>query len=338
MPPRRFRSSIIDDGLIRATTRAFLHALGQDADEIARPRVTVAHTGGEMSPCNLGLREQAEQAKTGIYAAGGMGLECPVVSVSDGLSMAHSGMRFSLVSRELIADSVEATVRGHQMDGILGIGGCDKNLPGLMMGMLRCNVPSVFLHGGATLPGRYQGREITVLDTYETIGKVIAGAATRAEVDAMSRVCLPTAGSCPGQFTANTMAMVGEAIGLAPLGSAMIPAVYAARAPLARRAGKLLMQAVLAGGPRPRDIVTCAALENACAIVAATGGSTNAVLHIPALANEAGTQTHGNEGKQKRGLEKRQLNSHHLHGQKMTACLACCAAARSQHGSKDIAD
>ena len=183
--PRRFRSSIVDDGLIRATTRAFLRALGQDEEEITRPRVAVVHTGGEMSPCNTGLRDQALHAKTGIYAGGGMGLELPVVSVSDGLSMAHSGMRFSLVSRELIADSVEATVRGHQLDGILGIGGCDKNLPGLMMGMIRCNVPSVFLHGGATLPGRYQGREITVLDTYETIGKVIAGTATRAEVDTM---------------------------------------------------------------------------------------------------------------------------------------------------------
>ncbi len=286
--PRRFRSSVIDEGLIRATTRAFLYALGQDEDEIKRPRVAVVHTGGEMSPCNLGLREQALNAKTGIYAGGGMGLECPVVSVSDGLSMAHSGMRFSLVSRELIADSVEATVRGHQMDGILGVAGCDKNLPGLMMGMIRCNVPSVFLHGGAALPGRLHGNDKTVLDTYETIGKVIAGAASMADVEALSHVCLPTAGSCPGQFTANTMGMVGEAIGLSPLGSAMIPAVYSERAPLARRAGKILMQAVLAGGPHPRDIVTRAALENACAIVAATGGSTNAVLHIPALANEAG--------------------------------------------------
>jgi dihydroxy-acid dehydratase len=285
---RRLRSSIIDEGLIRATTRAFLLALGQDEDEIKRPRVAVVHTGGEMSPCNMGLREQALHAKTGIYAGGGMGLELPVVSVSDGLSMAHSGMRFSLISRELIADSVEATVRGHQLDGILGIGGCDKNLPGLMMGMIRCNVPAVFLHGGATLPGRYQGRDITVLDTYETIGKVIAGTATREQVDAMTRVCLPTAGSCPGQFTANTMGMVAEAIGLAPLGHAMVPAVYAERAPIARRAGKLLMRAVTNGGPLPRDIVTRAALENACAIVAATGGSTNAVLHIPALANEAG--------------------------------------------------
>ena len=287
-PPRRFRSSVIDDGLIRATTRAFLYALGQDDEEVRRPRVAVIHTGGEMSPCNTGLREQANHAKTGIYAAGGMGLECPVVSVSDGLSMAHSGMRFSLVSRELIADSVEASVRGHQLDGILGVGGCDKNLPGLMMGMLRCNVPSVFLHGGSTLPGRLHGQDKTVLDTYETIGKVIAGAASMADVEALSHVCLPTAGACPGQFTANTMGMVGEAIGLSPLGSSMIPAVYAERAPLARRAGKLLMQAVMNGGPRPRDIVTRSALENACAIVAATGGSTNAVLHIPALANEAG--------------------------------------------------
>lgn len=285
---RRFRSSVIYDGTIRATTRSFLYGLGLDDDEIARPHVAVIHTFGEMSPCNLNLQEQAVHAKTGIYAAGAMPHECPVVSVSDGLTMAHSGMRFSLVSRELIADSVEATVRGHHWDGIFGIGGCDKNLPGLMMGMLRCNVPSVFVHGGASIPGRYQGRDTNVVETYETIGKVIAGAATLSELDAVSHACLPTAGSCPGQFTANTMGMVSEAIGLAPLGSAMLPAVYSERAPLLRRAARALVEAVLRDGPLPREIVTRKALENACAVVSATGGSTNAALHIPALANEAG--------------------------------------------------
>ncbi|MBV9052409.1 MAG: dihydroxy-acid dehydratase [Hyphomicrobiales bacterium] len=241
-----------------------------------------------MSPCNLNLADQAGHAKTGIYAGGGMPHECPVVSVSDGLSMAHSGMRFSLVSRELIADSVEASVRGHQFDGIFGIGGCDKNLPGLMMGMVRCNVPSVFMHGGAALPGRVRGADKTVIDTYEAIGGVIAGTVSRAELEALSHACLPTAGSCPGQFTANTMGMVSEALGLAPLGSSMIPAVFAQRAPLLREAGKALMRAVEWQWPLPRDIVTREALENAAAIVAATGGSTNAVLHIPAIANEAG--------------------------------------------------
>jgi len=286
--PGRLRSRTIHDGVIRATTRSFLLALGQSDAEIARPHVGVFHTGGEMSPCNLNLAEQAQHAKTGIYAGGGMAHECPVVSVSDGLSMAHSGMRFSLVSRELIADSVEASTRGHQFDGIFGIGGCDKNLPGLMMGMVRCNVPSVFLHGGAALPGRFRGADKTVIDTYEAIGGVIAGTTAMADLEALSHACLPTAGSCPGQFTANTMGMVSEAIGLAPLGSSMIPAVFQARAPLLRAAGLALMQAVHWQWPLPRDVVTRQALENAAAVVAATGGSTNAVLHIPAIANEAG--------------------------------------------------
>ncbi|MDP3701694.1 MAG: dihydroxy-acid dehydratase [Hylemonella sp.] len=298
-PKRKFRSATIYEGTIRATTRSFLHALGQDEDDIARPHIGVFHTGGEMSPCNLNLREQAQHAKTGIYAAGGTPHECPVVSVSDGLTMAHSGMRFSLISRELIADSVEASVRGHQWDGIFGIGACDKNLPGLMMGMVRCNVPSVFVHGGSALPGQMpgvDGRDLNVVDTYETIGKVLAGDATHEELDAISRACLPTAGACAGQFTANTMGMVSEALGLAPIGSSMVPAVFSERAPLMRRAGKQLMKAVMAsvegGGPLPRDIVTRKALENACAVVSATGGSTNAALHIPAIAHEAGIKFH----------------------------------------------
>ena len=297
--PLKPRSATLVDGTIRATTRSFLYALGEDDDEMKRPHVGVFHTGGEMSPCNLNLREQAQHAKTGIYAAGGMPHECPVVSVSDGLTMAHSGMRFSLISRELIADSVEASVRGHQWDGIFGIGACDKNLPGLMMGMVRCNVPSVFVHGGSALPGQMpgpEGRDLNVVDTYETIGKVLAGDATMDELDAMSRACLPTAGACAGQFTANTMGMVSEALGLAPIGSSMVPAVFSERAPLMRRAAKTLMAAVRksleGGGPLPRDIVTRKALENACAIVSATGGSTNAALHIPAIAHEAGIKFH----------------------------------------------
>ncbi len=294
-PKRKFRSATIYEGTIRATTRSFLHALGQDEDDITRPHIGVFHTGGEMSPCNLNLREQAQHAKTGIYAAGGTPHECPVVSVSDGLTMAHSGMRFSLISRELIADSVEASVRGHQWDGIFGIGACDKNLPGLMMGMVRCNVPSVFVHGGSALPGQtpgVHGRDLNVVDTYETIGKVLAGDATHDELDAISRACLPTAGACAGQFTANTMGMVSEALGLAPIGSSMVPAVFSERAPLLRRAGKTLMKAVMGDAPLPRDIVTRKALENACAVVSATGGSTNAALHIPAIAHEAGIKFH----------------------------------------------
>ncbi|MBO9651855.1 MAG: dihydroxy-acid dehydratase [Variovorax sp.] len=294
-PRKPFRSSIIRDGVIRATTRSFLHALGQDDEDIARPHIGVFHTGGEMSPCNLNLRDQAQHAKTGIYAGGGTPHECPVVSVSDGLTMAHSGMRFSLISRELIADSVEASTRGHQWDGIFGIGACDKNLPGLMMGMVRCNVPSVFVHGGSALPGQTpgpDGRDINVVDTYETIGKVLAGDATADDLEAMSRACLPTAGACAGQFTANTMGMVSEALGLAPIGSSMVPAVFSERAPLMRRAAKALMRAVMNDGPLPRDIVTRKALENACAVVSATGGSTNAALHLPAIAHEAGVKFH----------------------------------------------
>lgn len=292
---QKFRSATIYEGTIRATTRSFLHALGQDEDDITRPHIGVFHTGGEMSPCNLNLREQAQHAKTGIYAGGGTPHECPVVSVSDGLTMAHSGMRFSLISRELIADSVEASVRGHQWDGIFGIGACDKNLPGLMMGMVRCNVPSVFVHGGSALPGQMpgpDGRDLNVVDTYETIGKVLAGDATQDELAAISRACLPTAGACAGQFTANTMGMVSEALGLAPIGSSMVPAVFSERAPLMRRAARQLMKAVMGDAPLPRDVVTREALENACAIVSATGGSTNAALHIPAIAHEAGIQFH----------------------------------------------
>ncbi len=286
--PRRFRSQAIHEGVVRAVTHGFFEALGQDADEVARPHIGVFHTGGEMSPCNLGLREQAQHARMGVYAHGGMPHECPVVSVSDGLSVAHRGMRYSLVSRELIADSVEASTEGHQWDGIFAIGGCDKNLPGLIMGMLRCNVPSVFIHGGATLPGHWQGRDTHVGETYETIGRVLAGETSEAELRARASACIPTAGACAGQFTANTMGMVGEALGLSPIGSSTIPAVYSARAPMLRRAAAALMRAVMHDAPKPRDIVTREALENACAAVSATGGSTNAALHLPAIAREAG--------------------------------------------------
>lgn len=292
MKTPRFRSETIRDGTIRSTTRSFLYALGLDDEDIANPHVAVIHTGGDMSPCNTSLRGQAQHAKTGIFAAGGTPHECPVVSVSDGLSVAHSGMRFSLISRDLIADSVEATVRGHQWDGIFGIGGCDKNMPGLMMGMTRCNVPSLFLYGGSSLPGQIDGKDVNIVDTYETIGKVLAGEATEEELDQMTRSCLPTSGACAGQFTANTMGMVSEILGFALMGSSMVPAVYAARAPLARRAGKVLMAAVMGDAPLPRDLVTRKSLENACAVVAATGGSTNAALHIPAIAHEAGIAFH----------------------------------------------
>ena len=285
---RRLRSAILREGIIRSATRSFLYALGLDDEDIDKPHVAVVHAGGEMSPCNVTLRNQALEAKTGISAGGGTPHECPVVSVSDGLSIAHSGMRFSLVSRELIADSIEATVRAHRWDGLFAIGGCDKNLPGMLMGMVRCNVPSMFIYGGSALPGRVAGRDVNIVDTYEMIGQVLAGEASTAQLDAMTRACLPTAGSCAGQYTANTMGMVAETLGLSLLGSSMVPAVYAQRSALVRRAARVLMAAVLKDSPLPRDILTRQSLENACAIVAATGGSTNAALHIPAIAHEAG--------------------------------------------------
>ncbi|MWD26500.1 dihydroxy-acid dehydratase [Aquicoccus sp. SCR17] len=284
----RRRFSTIYNTLMRDNSRAFLHGMGMSDEEIARPQVAVAHTGGEMSPCNMGLRGQAELVKTGLYGAGAYGHETPVVSVSDGLTMAHPGMRFSLISRELIADSVEATMRAHMWDGIIAIGGCDKNLPGLMMGILRVNAPGLFLHGGAALPGRVRGREVTVLDAFETIGRMIAGEADEEELRDYQKHSIPTEGSCAGQFTANTMGMAGEALGLTPIGLSMIPAAHVERHAALRKLGQTIMRVIAGDAPLPREIVTRAAIENACALVAATGGSTNAALHLPAIAHEAG--------------------------------------------------
>lgn len=286
MPRRRFPT--IYSTLMRENSKAFLKGMGLSEEEIERPHIAVVHTGGDMSPCNMNLRDQAQQVKTGIYGAGGYPHETPVVSVSDGLTMAHPGMRFSLVSRELIADSVETTMRAHCFDGVIAIGGCDKNLPGLMMGILRVNAPGAFIFGGAAIPGRVNGGDVTVLDAFETVGKMIAGTATREQLDELQNKSIPTAGSCAGQFTANTMAMVSEALGLAPVGLSMVPAVYSERLAHLRHAGRLVMAAIDGDAPLPREIVTRTALENACALVAATGGSTNAALHIPAIAHEAG--------------------------------------------------
>jgi dihydroxy-acid dehydratase len=202
--------------------------------------------------------------------------------------MQHQGMKFSLLSREIIADSVEAVVRGHVYDALIGFGGCDKTLPGLMMAMVRLNIPSLFIYGGSKLPGTWRGKDVTMLTTYEGIGAVLAGTMDEAELYQLENVCAPTIGACPGQFTANTMGMVSEALGLAPLGSSMIPAVFETRKGMARRAGRSLMQALENDGPLPRDLVTRTSLENAAAVVAATAGSTNAVLHLPAIAHEAG--------------------------------------------------
>ncbi len=287
-PKRPWRSRLTTDGLDRTPHRAFMRATGLDDAAIARPMIGVVTTQSDATPCTLPLAAQAEHAKAGIVAAGGTPRGFTAITVADSISMNHLGMRFSLISREIIADSIEAVMRGHCYDALVGYGGCDKNLPGIMMGMVRCNVPSVFVYGGAASPGIWRGREVTVLDAYEGVGAVMTGAMTPAELDELERACLPTVGACPGQFSANTMAMVSEALGLALPGSSMMPAVHPDRAALGRRAGETVMRLLNEGGPLPRDLVTRKSLENAAAIVAATGGSTNAALHLPAIAHEAG--------------------------------------------------
>ncbi len=285
---RKLRSRITTDGLDRVPHRAFMRAMGIDDEAMAKPFVGVVTTAGEMTPCNMNLASQSLAAKRGILAGGGTPREFTTITVSDGISMNHEGMKFSLVSRELIADSVELVVRGHAYDGIIGIGGCDKNLPGLMMGMVRCNVPSVFLFGGSALPGTWRGKDVSVLDAFEAVGAFMNNEMTLEELDELERACLPTTGACAGQFTANTMGMVSEALGLAPLGSSMIPNVYDERNTMAGTAGEILMEAINNDGPLPRELVTVKSLENSAAVVAATGGSTNAALHLPAIAHEAG--------------------------------------------------
>ena len=283
-----WRSGITTDGMDRVAHRAFMRATGMDDEAIAKPFIGVMSTHGENTPCSMSLRPQAEAAKLGVAAAGGTPIEFTTVSVSDGTSMNHKGMRMSLISRELIADSIEMVMRGHAYDGFIGFAGCDKTLPGVMMGMVRLNCPSVFLYGGAMLPGEWHGNPVTILTAYEAVGGVLAGTFSEADLAELELHCAPTVGSCPGQFTANTMAMVSETLGLAIPGSAMMPAVYSQRLALARRAGHIVMRILKDGGPLPRDLVTRKSIENACAAVAATGGSTNAGLHLPAIAHEAG--------------------------------------------------
>ncbi len=287
-PNRKLRSRITVDGLDRVPHRAFYRGSGLDDEAMSRPMIGVASTHGETSPCNMNLRDQAEHAYRGVQEAGGTPREFTTISVSDAFSMNHQGMKNSLMSRDLIADSVELVMRGHAYDGLVAYGGCDKNLPAMIMAMVRLNTPSVFVFGGSTLPGMFKGEVKTVLDAYEGAGAVMTGEMDQETLDELERAVMPTIGACPGQFTANTMGMVSEILGIAPLGSALIPAVFAERAALGRRAGHLVMQILERGGPLPRDLVTRKSLENACAIVAATGGSTNAGMHICAIAHEAG--------------------------------------------------
>jgi dihydroxy-acid dehydratase len=271
----------------RAPHRSYLYAMGLSAEDIARPLVGVVSTWNEAAPCNIALRRQAEFAKHGVTSAGGTPREFTTITVTDGIAMGHQGMKASLVSREVIADSVELTVRGHCYDALVGLAGCDKSLPGLMMAMVRLNVPSVFMYGGSILPGSFEGKDVTVVDVFEAVGKFNAGAIPESQLCALERVACPSAGSCGGQFTANTMACVSEAIGLALPGSSGAPAPYDARDAFATASGEAVMQLV-ARNIRPRDIITRKSLENAAAIVAATGGSTNAALHLPAIAHECG--------------------------------------------------
>jgi dihydroxy-acid dehydratase len=284
---KKLPSRITVEGLDRAPHRAFLRGLGLTDADIAKPFVGVASTDGRVTPCNALLGEFAREAAAGVRDAGGVPFDFASISVADSMSMNHGGMRYSLVSREIIADGVEAVVRGHAYDALIGFAGCDKTLPGMMMAMVRLNVPSVFVYGGAALPGNWRGREVTVLDTYEAVGAVLAGDMSERELAELERVCLPTLGSCPGQFTANTMAMVSETLGLALPGSATLPAVNDARKALARAAGAAVMRLLGRDGPLPRELVTKKSLENAAAAVAATGGSTNAALHLAAIAYDA---------------------------------------------------
>jgi len=286
--PRKLPSRITVEGLDRAPHRAFLRALGLSETDLAKPFIGVASTDGRVTPCNALLGEFAREACAAVRAAGGVAFDFACASVADSMSMNHAGMRYSLVSREIIADGVEAVARGHAYDALVTFAGCDKTLPAMMMAMVRLNLPAVFVYGGAALPGRWKGRDVTVLDTYEAVGAVLAGDLSEKDLNELERACLPTLGSCPGQFTANTMAMVSETLGLALPGSATLPAVAEERRALARRAGEAVMRVLKNRGPLPRDLVTRKSLENAAAAVAATGGSTNAALHLPAIAHEAG--------------------------------------------------
>ncbi len=273
----------------RAPHRSFYYAMGETEQDVAKPFVGVVSTWNEAAPCNTALMRQAQSVKKGVKKSGGTPREFCTITVTDGIAMGHEGMKSSLISREIIADSAELTVRGHCYDALVGIAGCDKSLPGLMMSMLRLNVPSVFIYGGSILPGKYKGKDVTVVDVFEAVGKHSSGSMSSKELRDLELVACPSAGACGGQFTANTMACVSEAIGLALPYSAGTPAPYEERDKYAFQSGQTVMN-LLEKNIKPRDIVTKKSLENAATIVAATGGSTNAALHLPALANEIGVK------------------------------------------------
>ena len=292
----RFDKSIlpsrhVTEGPERAPHRSYLYAMGLNDQEIHQPLVGVATCWNEAAPCNIALNRQAQAVKLGVKEAGGTPREFTTITVTDGIAMGHEGMRSSLASREAIADTVELTMRGHSYDALVGLAGCDKSLPGMMMAMVRLNVPSVFIYGGSILPGRYQGRDVTVQDVFEAVGRHQAGANSDEELLALERVACPSSGACGGQFTANTMACVSEAMGLALPNSSGAPAPYESRDAYGTASGEAVMN-LLERRIRARDVVTLKSLQNAARVVACTGGSTNAGLHLPAIAHEAGLEFH----------------------------------------------
>jgi len=285
----RLPSRHVTEGPARAPHRSYLYAMGLTTEQIHQPFVGVASCWNEAAPCNISLMRQAQAVKKGVASAGGTPREFCTITVTDGIAMGHEGMRSSLPSREVIADSVELTIRGHSYDALVGLAGCDKSLPGMMMAMCRLNVPSIFIYGGSILPGNFRGQQVTVQDMFEAVGKHSVGQMSDADLDEIERVACPSAGACGAQFTANTMATVSEAIGLALPYSAGAPAPYEIRDSFCAAAGEKIME-LIAKNIRPRDIVTRKALENAAAVVAASGGSTNAALHLPAIAHECGIE------------------------------------------------
>jgi len=283
----RLPSRHVSVGPERAPHRSYYYAMGISEPDIAKPFVGIASAGNDSAPCNTTLDFQADAAREGVIAGGGMPRRFNTITVTDGIAMGHQGMKSSLVSREVIADSVELSVRGHCYDALVTFAGCDKSLPGMMMAMLRLNVPSIFVYGGSILPGRFQDHDVTVVDVFEAVGQFAAGNCPLSQLTALEKVACPGHGACGGQFTANTMACVGEAIGLSLPNSNMVPAPYNSREEIAVAAGEQVMR-LLEANIRPRDICTREAFINAARVVAATGGSTNAALHLPAMANECG--------------------------------------------------
>jgi dihydroxy-acid dehydratase len=264
-----------------------LYPDGLTEEDLQKPIIGVVSAWNEAAPCNIALQRQAQPAKKGVKDAGATPREFTTITVTDGIANGHQGMKSSLVSREVIADSIEVTMRGHCYDALVGLAGCDKSLPAMMMAMVRLNVPSVFMYGGSILPGKFKGKDVTIVDVFEGVGQFDAGKMTADDLRALAKVACPSAGACGGQFTANTMACVSEAIGLALPGSSGAPAPYESRDEYAYQSGRAVVE-LIKKGIKPRDIVTRKSLENAAVIVAATGGSTNAALHLPAIANEAG--------------------------------------------------